>query len=257
VDGSGVAVVVTRDEGPDGPLTRLLAERGLRAEHWTTIRTGPPSDPAPLETALAALAGFDWAVFTSPRAVAAVVERVGGPPEGLRVAAVGRSTAASLEAGGWPVTLVPGTQTGGALVTALIDAGVGAGSRVLFPASAIARDTVPAGLAAAGADVTQVEAYRTVATPLDRAACRSALESGAVRLITFTSPSSVENLSAALGADAMAVARSRVRAVAIGPTTAAAAESAGFAAVAVAEPHSLEGLAERAAESVRTSIEEG
>lgn len=243
---AGLGVVVTRDEAEDGPLTRLLRERGFRVHHWPTIRITPPADAAPLEEALAGMAAFDWVVFTSPRAVAAAVERVGSRRSPPKIAAVGESTASALEAAGWPVDLVPRTQTGEALVTALIDAGMGPGTRVLFPASAIARDTVPDGLGELGVVVVQVEAYRTEPASLDREACRAVLEAGAVGVVTFTSPSTVENLEAALGSDLFEMTTTKTRAVTIGPTTGAAARRAGFDVV-VAEPHSLEGLAERVA----------
>lgn len=243
---AGPGVVVTRDEPENGPLARLLRARGLRAQHWPTIRIAAPADPAPLEEALASLADFDWVVFTSPRAVDAVLERVGTPGRLPRIAAVGESTASALEAVGWAVDLVPATQTGDALVTALVEAGMGAGTRLLFPASAIARDTVPDGLGEAGVVVVQVEAYRTEPAPLDRISCRAAMKSGAVSLITFTSPSTVENLETALGQELFEMARTRMRAVAIGPTTGEAARRAGFDVV-IAESHSLEGLAERVA----------
>jgi uroporphyrinogen-III synthase len=244
----GAGVVVTRDEGPDGPLTTLLRSRGLTVYRWPTIRVAPPEDPAPLESALADLDAFDWAVFTSPRAVAAVLDRadIAVLPSGIRTAAVGEATAGALERAGWPVTLVPRTQTGEALVAALLDAGMGAGTRVLFPASAIARDTVPDGLAEAGVVVVQVEAYRTEAVELDRGACRELMDSGAVAIVTFTSPSTVENLAGGLGSELFERVRRGARAVAIGPTTGDAAERAGFDVV-VADPHSLEGLADRVA----------
>lgn len=257
----GTGVVVTRDEGDDGPLTTLLADRGFRVYHWPTIRFDPPEDPAPLEAAAAALDAFDWAVFTSPRAVSAVVCAAGGAttlaeaaagalpvrPAGLAVAAVGESTAGTLADAGWVADVVPDTATGEALVVALNEAGVGAGSRVFFPASAIARDVVPDGLRRLGAEVAQVVAYRTVVPPLDAAACRAALESGAVKIITFTSPSTVQNLQSELGPEVFGLAVRTARAVAIGPTTAEAVRSAGFDRVAVAEPHSLEELANRVA----------
>lgn len=239
-------VVITRDEGGDGPLTALLADRGFRVYHWPTIRTAPPADPAPLEAAVRALGTFSWAVFTSPRAASAV--RGVACPDGLTVAAVGRATAEALADAGWRADVVPTEQTGRALVMALGEAGVGRGDRVWFPASAIARDTVPDGLERLGADVVQVEAYRTEPAPLDEAVCRSQLESGEARVLTFTSPSTVQNLQAALGPDTFGVAVRRARAVAIGPTTAEAVRSAGFDAVAVADPHSLEGLAQRVAD---------
>lgn len=241
-------VIVTRDEGADGPLTNLLRARGFIVHHWPTIRTAPPDDRAPLAAALSDLSSFDWVVFTSPRAVAAVVrtDTAVRPPAGIRVAAVGRSTAGALEDAGWHVDLVPDTQTGQALVGTLLNGGMDAGSRVLFPASAIALKTIPDGLEEAGVVVVQVEAYRTEVTTLDRDACRAALESGGVSVVTFTSPSTVENLETALGGELFDTVRSRTTAVAIGPMTGDAAERAGFD-VLIAEPHSLEGLADRVA----------
>lgn len=241
-------VIVTRDEGADGPLTSLLRARGFLVHHWPTIRTAPPDDAAPLAAALSDLSSFDWVVFTSPRAVAAVVrtDTAARPPAGVSVAAVGRSTAGALEAAGWHVDLVPDTQTGQALVGALLNGGMDAGTRVLLPASAIALKTIPDGLEDAGVVVVRVEAYRTEPAMLDRDACRAALESGGVSVVTFTSPSTVENLEAALGGELFDTVRGRTTAVAIGPTTGSAAERAGFD-VLIAEPHSLEGLADRVA----------
>jgi uroporphyrinogen III methyltransferase/synthase len=242
----GVGVAVTRDEVEDGPLTSLLADRGFRVYPWPTIRTAPPDDPQPLRAALRELEIFDWIVCTSPRAATALanVER----PGSLRVAAVGAATAAALEDVGWSVDLVPDEQTGEALVDALRAAGVGDRTRILFPGSSIARDVVPAGLETLGARVLQVVAYRTEPAPLDAAVCRAELESGAVTVLTFTSPSTVQNLQQALGPEVFGLAVRRARAVAIGPTTAEAARSAGFETVAMADPHSLEGLADRVAE---------
>ncbi len=252
-------VVVTRDEGPGGPLATMLQAHGLRVVHWPTIRIAAPADPLPLEAALGQLPSFDWVVFTSPRAVAAVAQRIGGRPEGVaaRVAAVGGQTAGVAEEAGWPVDLVPPVHTGEALLETLLAAGVGTGSRVFLPLSAIARDTLPDGLVGAGAEVVHVEAYRTEAATPDRAECRRALEDGVVEILTFTSPLTVQNLMVALGPELAEAARSRTRAVAIGPTTATAAREAGFDNVVVAELHSLEGLADRAAAvAARLGIEE-
>lgn len=240
-------IVVTREEDPAGPLGHLLRERGFQVHLWPTIRTAPPRDPTPLEDALREIGSFDWVVFTSPRGIAAVRDRVEVREiRRPRTAAVGEATASALREAGWSVDVVPETQTGEALVAALLEAGVAPGARVLFPASAIARSTVPDGLGEAGVVVTRVEAYRTEPAPLDREACRDALEAGEIMIVTFTSPSAVRGLEAALGRELFDRLRKRTRAVAIGPTTGEAAERAGFQ-VAVAEPHSLEGLAERAA----------
>jgi uroporphyrinogen-III synthase len=240
-------VVVTRDEDADGPLSRALSARGLRVARWRTVRTAPPEDAGPLEAALAELASFDWLVFTSRRAVAAVAERVRPLPAGLRIAAVGEASSAALEREGWPVDVLPEEQFAEGLVAALSAAGVGPGTRVLFPASEIARDAVPEGLAALGARVTTVVAYRTLATAPDADAVRDALDDAAVDVVTFASPSAVENLAAGLPAALLGRLRREARAVAIGPTTAEAVRAAGWAGVAMADRPSLDGLAETVA----------
>ena len=246
-------VIVTREEGPEGRLRTLLGERGFDVISWPTIRIAPPANPGALDAALEDLRDYGWIVFTSPRAVNAVATRIGSGSDRMavaerpRVAAVGDSTARTLRGSGWPVDLVPETQTGRALVEAMRAHGVRPGTWVLFPASAIAGNTVPEGLEDAGLVVVQVEAYRTERARLDREACAAVLDQGRAGVVTFTSPSTVRNLEAALGDDLTAVARKRLRAVAIGPTTGAEAEARGWNTV-VADLHSLEGLAERVAE---------
>lgn len=247
-----VGVVVTRDE-EDGRLRAVLAAFGARVHHWPTIAAAPPDDPAPLRTALERPGTYDWLVLTSRRAVEAVVEfgRGGGggaAAVAARVAVVGTSTAEAAEAAGLEVDLVPDRATGEALVEALGRAGVGPGTRVLFPASSIARETVPEGLRALGAHVDRVTAYRIVPAALDRSACRRALEAGEVRVVTLTSASSVRNLRSALGEALFSeVARTAVFA-AIGPVTGAAAREAGAERVIEASEYTFEGLAQRVAE---------
>jgi uroporphyrinogen-III synthase len=245
---AGVGVVVTRAGGYDEELTRLLRARGAIVLRWPTVEWAPPADAAPLEAALGRIGAFDWVVFTSPRAVEAVAGRLPTWPDGVRLAAVGQATARAAALCDWPVTLVPRTQTAAALVAALAAEGLGPGSRILFPASEIARDTLPAGLEALGAEVARVTAYRTLPAEVDAAACAATLEAGRVAVVSFASPSAVEGLRAALGDALFARLARDVALAAIGPTTAAALRAAGGATIIEARDHSLMGLAERIAE---------
>jgi uroporphyrinogen-III synthase len=242
------AVVVTRDEPRDGPLSERLRARGLEVLWWPVVRIGPPADPSPLEDALAAVATFDWIVFASRHAVSAVTERLPAAPAGVRIAAVGAGTAQALGEVGWPPS-VPHEPHAEALVTALAPR-LRKGSRVLFPASSRALPTIGEGLRALGAEVRQVEAYRTEAAPLDLPACRAAIDRRAVGAVTFTSPSCVEELEQALGREHFlrllapgAGDRERAAfAVALGPTTASALETHGIEPI-VARQATLESLA--------------
>jgi uroporphyrinogen-III synthase len=217
---------------------------GLRVLSWPAVTTDA-ADPAALNAALAQLESFDWLVFASRHAVAAVLDRRPmAPPDGVRVAAVGRATAQVLRQRGWPVHLVPDEASAAALIEAFAaqwtpaDAGV----RILYPASSRALPTIAAGLRQLGAVVTQLEAYRTSGAVLDLGECRAWIARGEIGAVTFASPSAVTELAQALGEEDFERLLTDAAAVAIGRTTARELSSRGHNAV-VAESATLHGLA--------------
>jgi uroporphyrinogen-III synthase len=236
-------VVVTRAEGADGPLSRELRGMGLRVLSWPAVSVDA-ADPDALHAALADIAAFGWIVFASRHAVAAVLERLPAAPAGLRVAAVGEATALTLRQRGWPVHLVPPEANAAALITAFAAQWSPAdnGVRILYPASSRALPTIAAGLTQLGAQVSQVEAYRTTAAGLDLEECRAWIARGEIGAVTFTSPSAVAELAQALGDADFERLLLSAAAVAIGRTTARELSSRGHAAV-VAESATLHGLA--------------
>jgi len=237
------AVVVTRDEAADGPLSRELKDLGLTVLVWPAVSV-TRADPAALRAALAGAAGFDWVVFASRHAVAAVLAELTRAPAGVKVAAIGRATAQVLRQRGWPVDLLPDEANAAALVAAFAarwqpqDAGV----RVLYPASSRALPTIAAGLRQLGAHVTQVEAYRTDSARLDLAECRDWIARGEIAAVTFASPSAVTELADSLGEQDFRRLLAGAAAVAIGRTTARELRVRGHSAV-IAEAATLHGLA--------------
>jgi uroporphyrinogen-III synthase len=209
------------------------------------VQIRPPGDIKTLEQKLGKLRQYDWIVFSSPRAVAAVAGHVMQPSDGPLIAAAGSSTAAALEAEGWEVDLVPTERAGGeALVEEFGRRRLGGGLRVLFPASSIARETIPSGLTRLGAKVDSVIAYETVQIELDRTSCLAEVNAGHVDAVTFTSPSTVEGLRQCLGAEPFTTMLNEVAPVVIGSTTAQALEEVGVARFTTADPSTLDGLAE-------------
>ena len=239
---SGVVVATTRDEDPEDSLTPALAREGARVVAWPCLSFGEPRDPAALQSALARLDAFAWVAFTSGRAVPVVARLASWRSPGPRVAAVGEGTAAALRRHGWPVHLVGEGDGAEGLVRAMAAAGDLRGARVLFPAGSMARPELERGLAALGAEVHRVEAYRTVASPPDRAAVRGDLARG-VDAVVFASPSAVRGLGESLGGG-MAQDLAGCVSIAIGHTTADALSAAGVAPVMVADTRTLEGLVE-------------
>jgi uroporphyrinogen III methyltransferase / synthase len=237
------AVVVTRAEGSDGPLSSELRGLGLRVLSWPAVKVGT-ADLRALQAALEAVHTFRWIVFASRHAVAAVLAQRPQPPAGVRIAAVGRATAQVLRQRGWPVDLVPDEANAAALLAALAAqwSPADAGARILYPASSRALPTLAAGLAQLGAVVTQVEAYRTEAAGLDLAECRAWIARGGVGAVTFASPSAVCELARSLGEEDFERLLAGAAAVAIGRTTARELSARGHSA-AVAESATLHGLA--------------
>ena len=235
---------MTRAESANGPLTRELKDLGLSVLLWPAISVGT-ADPAPLSAALTNLRSFNWIVFASRHAVAAVLERLPLPPPGLRVAAVGKATAQVLEGRGWQVDLVPDEGSAAALVAefaARWAADKEEGKRVLYPASSRALPTIAAGLKNLGATVTQVAAYQTDAAALDLSECREWIARSTTGAVTFASPSAVSELARALGEADFGRLLSAAPPVAIGRTTARELTKHG-ARCAVAEMATLRSLA--------------
>lgn len=236
-------VVVTRSEASDGPLSSELRNLGLPVLLWPAVAV-ELAEPGPLEEALAHVDSFQWIVFASRHAVAAVTALMATPPKGVKIAAVGQATAQVLRQRGWPVDLLPSESNAAALVDAFAAAGgLGARPRILFPASSRALPTIAAGLTQLGAEVIQVEAYRTESSnALDVEDCRSWIARGSIGAVTFASPSAVDELEHALGKDDFDRLLSAAPAVAIGPTTAKALTERGHTP-ALAESATLQGLA--------------
>jgi uroporphyrinogen-III synthase len=143
---------------------------------------------------------------------------------------------------------------GEGLVAAFRAAGDARGRKIFFPASLIAREELPRGLAELGADVDKTTAYRTVRLPVDGDACRAAFEEGKLGVVTFASPSAVEAFRAGIGEDLFRILAENVPAAAMGPTTAAALEKAGWGRISVAVEPTLEALADAAEAATLTDL---
>jgi uroporphyrinogen-III synthase len=244
------AVVVTRDEPADGPLSRELRALGLQVLGWPVLSIGGTGNHDALEQALGRLNQFDWLVFASQHAVAEVVLRVPVPPAYLNIAAVGERTAQALSAAGWQVTAVPRQQSAEGLVAELAPQ-LTPGTRILFPAGSRSLPTLREGLSDAGAIVTQVEAYSTLPGALDIQSCQQWIERGDIGAVTFTSPSAVQELDRALGTMAFNELLDGATAISLGTTTGRTLAARGYASV-LAMPATRTGMARTTLRFIQT-----
>lgn len=229
----------------DAETFERLAGLGATVLHVPLVQQEPVDDGAPLDAALTA-GGFTDLVFTSANGVhyfRQSLDRTGLDARalaGVATWAVGPATARAMRS---ELCLgadhVPEAATGAALVAHAEGAGVD-GRRFLFPAAAGARETVPAGLRALGAEVAQIPCYETVANPSGPARLESAL-AHRLELLAIASPSAVRALKDAL--ETLKLDAEAVPLACIGPTTAGAARRLGLSVALVAETHTMEGLA--------------
>jgi uroporphyrinogen III methyltransferase/synthase len=242
-------VLVTRSEEQAGELVQALANAGARAVVLPIIRLVPlPADDV-LRAVAADLARFDLVVFTSANAVRHFVRALAETGVrldalGARVVCVGPATARAAFDAGLAVVAMPGRRFDAEGVLAMLRETMPlVGLRVLLPRAAAAREVLPEGLRAEGAEVTTVAVYRTNPATLDVAALRRQLMAGELDALTFTSPSIVRHFFAALDDDARA-ATQRCVVAAIGSVTASALREAGRPADVLADVAGARSLVE-------------
>ncbi|MBS3734824.1 MAG: uroporphyrinogen-III synthase, partial [Phycisphaerae bacterium] len=242
---AGQTVLVTRPPAQAQELVERFADAGARVCLAPAISIAPPASYDALDAAVADLGAFDWLAATSVNGVAAVFARLAATGRdaralgGVAVAAVGPATADALAERGIRADLVAEPHTTSALAKALERQGL-TGRRVLLPRADIAPPELADRLAAAGADVTEVAAYRTLraaALPDDAVV---ELRAGRIDWITATSASCATNL-AALAREA-GIDLTGVKLAAIGPVTNRALRAAGLNAAVVADLHTTDGL---------------
>jgi len=235
---SGWRVLVPRG-GPWGDgVAASLRGQGATPVVAPLINFAPTNDQESLDAALAALAAgeFDWLTVTSATTVDVLYAHRAVIPASTRVAAVGETTAAALQAVGYRVDLVPADDNSASAMADQLIALEPAPSRILTLRSELAKPVLTRRLIEAGHDVRSVVAYRTVGVPVtERIAADVA--SGRINAILVTSGSVAEQVREQfpdLPADTVIAA--------IGPRTAKDARKLGLTVDVVADQQTVTAL---------------
>lgn len=250
----GRRIVLTRARDQVKDLADTLRELGADVLSFPTIAIHPPSDPAPLRSAIGDLRAYDYVAFTSPNGVTATFAELARQHLDARsfgaakIAAIGPGTERALSAFAMQADVVASEFRGEGLAAAILDdhakSGRRDGPRVLLPRARVARDALPRAIRDAGGVCAVVEAYETRAPEPSRAAdLRERLLAGEIDALTVTSSSTVEHLVRALGDDAPSVL-ARTRLISIGPVTTETAEKLGLPVARTAARFCAEGLVE-------------
>ena len=236
----GRRVVVTRARAQASGLAATLRDLGAEVVELPAIRIEPRLESEEVRAAAAAIGLYELVCLTSPNGVRLLFEAIAAADldsralAGVTVAAIGPGTARALAKHGVIADVVPERFVAEALVEALAGVEI-EGGRVLVARAAEARDVLPDALRERGAEVDVVSLYETVREAPDAEAIEAAQ---AADYVTFTSSSTVTNLTEALGDRFPPGAR----VVSIGPVTSESARAAGLTVDVEAERHDVEGL---------------
>jgi len=239
----GRRVVVTRPRSQAAAMVAAIEDLGGEVIQFPTIRIRQANDPEPLRQAARDVDRFDWVVFTSVNGVAhfwSALRESGRDSRslaGVSLCAIGPATAAALEMEGVRADLVPERFVAESVVEALAAETDLRGTRILLPRADLARETLPQGLRALGADVVDVVAYQTSPDAAESDSLRNRLQAGSVDVITFTSSSTVQNF-----VDLVGTSLGRARVASIGPVTSATARKLGLSVDVEADEYTVPGL---------------
>jgi uroporphyrinogen III methyltransferase / synthase len=254
----GRRVVVTRARAQASGLAATLRGLGAEVVELPAIRIEPRIESDEVQRAVERIGDYALIVLTSPNGARLLFEamraagldaRALATPEkqrvgevgsgaaantGTTVAAIGPGTARALAQHGIAADIVPERFVAESLVEALADVELN-GRKVLVARAVEARDVLPEALRERGADVDVVPLYETVREQPDPEAVEAAQSAD---YVTFTSSSTVTNLTEALGDRFPSAARI----VSIGPVTSEAARAADLKVDVEAARHDIDGL---------------
>jgi uroporphyrinogen-III synthase len=230
----GKRIVVTRSLEQSRELKDRLEKLGATVLLFPAVSFSEPADSSPLDLAIGNLQTFDWILFTSGNAVRFFAGRCRKANLALeeivkpRCAAVGPATATAAATEGFAVSYVAREFVGTALARELSAAL--AGKRILLPRSDRAGRELPEALVNVGAEITEVVTYRTGGVGVAEPGVLDAIREARVDVISFFSPSAVDNLREELGTENISHLNARVAFAAVGPVTSSALRNAGLPA---------------------------
>lgn len=247
----GKRIVVTRAPEQAEDFIGALESLGAESLLLPTVAFSEPDDLGPLDRAVSDLEKFDWVIFTSRNAVKFLasrfeyieisLERVNSLMLTPNVAVIGQATSGEAWSRGFIPQYEAEESSGEGLARELAERV--RGKRVLLPRSDQADARLPDALRNAGADVTEVIAYRNVAPSLDSKVL-DAIREGAIDVLTFFSPSAYKHLTDEIRVETLRRQSGKILLASIGPTTSSAIRQDGLHVTIEAPSASAVALAE-------------
>ena len=236
----GQRIVVAEGQSAADELIGRLVALGADVLELPTVRIEPPSDLREFAELVQDAHSYDWIVFSTSSGVAAFFDlfyklyddarEIGG----ARIAAIGPATIQRMKDYHLKVELGLDEFVTESIVRELQKEGSIENLRILVARAERAQDLLPKRLSALGAIVDEAFAYRVIPETRDHTGARRRLLEEGANLITFTSPTSVEDFVA------LDLPRPRgMQAATIGPATSAIARRHGLKVAVEARRHNV------------------
>jgi len=245
----GRRILITRPEEQAADFARILTGLGAWCEVFPTIKILPPEAWSDLDRAIGMLSSYEWILFTSVNGVRYFFERLTQAGKdarslgGIKIGVIGPKTQEALQARGVNPDLVPETYQSEGLAEKLAGYPM-QGKKVLIPRPRVAGDDLSKRLQGLGAIVEEVEAYLTRKPEYGQDTLRKLLQTGSFDLITFTSPSTVNNFIEICRDSDIYEEILVIETACIGPVTGKRATEQGFSVAIVPDEYTIDSLAE-------------
>jgi uroporphyrinogen III methyltransferase/synthase len=253
----GKRILVTRAKHQAGELSRILIENGATPIELPAISILPASHE--LDEQINNLIAYQWIIFTSVNGVSIFFQRLSELKVDIRklsnikIAAIGSATASAIKRYGILVDCIPAKYTSKELLNELKKQNV-RGCHILLPRADIAGKELTNGLIELGAEVKEIIAYRIIIDKKGVSKIKKLLAANQIDIVTFTSSSTVINLSSVLGKNHKLLQKPLI--ACIGPVTAETAQKLGLRVDMVAQKQTIPGLVQAIEKSMREKQDE-
>jgi len=253
----GLRVGVTRPAEQAGPQIDRLISLGAQPVLMPTIEIKAVDDWTLVDETVNRLSAFDWLIFTSVNGVRGLLDRLfetGGDVRRLghlKLAAIGTSTAESLNEYGLRADIIPAEFRAESLAESLKSQV--AGKRVLWARASRGRDVLTREISAAGGTLEEVVVYQNLDVAAFSEPIQASLEKGEVDWICLSSPSIARGVAGLLSDGARQRLGTSLKIATISPVTSEAARTCGLPVDVEATTFTWDGIFDAIENSIRSS----
>lgn len=189
-------IAITRPTEQAKRLTQLITQAGGTVISFPLIEIAPLADLRQFQQVIANIAEYDWAIFISSNAVehSLPLLQQQGIPRRLKFAAIGPTTAQSLQSFGIQNTLIPQGRFDSESLLALPSFQEMQGQKVMIVRGVGGREVLADTLKARGAEVVFAECYQRINPQTDCQLLENAFYQQQLQAVVVTSSEAMRHL---------------------------------------------------------------